>query len=168
MKYGKAIGEFLLPFKSEDFSVLYHKSREIAQRLGLNVAVTKQKRNWPKYGKDGYVVEVVFTPTEWKEGVTRDPKTHNRLKVFSHDTPYIKAEVEFNDSRIEGTDHRVNQYHCFIGTHNLFECEYKCRHYEAFSKYQSFEYDTEINEIMSFIGCEVAKIYQAYHLLFWV
>jgi len=164
MKYGKAVSKEILPIHDEAMSYIERELKKLGEAYNMQVVIEKHVSDYLKYAKDGFSVMVYFKPKTYIEKTIRHPKTKSRLRllVLPNDTPYIAVDLTYNDSVDEVTGEHVNQYHYFTSTHAFMEIPYHCRNVEAFSGYNSFDYDTDTAEIAESIKESVKAIAEAY------
>jgi hypothetical protein len=168
MKYGKAVAKEILPIHDEAMSYIERELKKLGEAYNMWVEIDKQVNNYLKYAEGGFSVIAYFKPKAYTEKTIRHPKTKSRLSLLDipNDTPYIVVDLTYNASVDEVTGEHVNQYHYFTSTHDFIEIPYRCRNVEAFSGYNSFDYDTDTAEIIESIKESVKAIAEAYKPLF--
>lgn len=164
MKYGKAVAKVILPISNEGMNYVQQEVKKIGEAYNMWVIVKPIVNDYMKYTEGGFNLTVEFSPKGFTNGIIRHPKTKSRLSLFdlSNDTPYIFADLSYNDSVIEGTETHVNQYHCYVRTHGFLEIPYRHKNVEPYSGYCSFDYDTDIETITKSICDSVKSILEAY------
>jgi len=166
MKYGKAIPRKTIKIEDGDFMPL----------IGAMSAFGRENNMWHEYEhrtpvydheEDGFEHVWRFMPKSWSDKLckygTDRPST---LRVALMFKPVLIVCVEHCKSQIEDTDEWVNQYQVFIRTANLKERRYRCRRWESFSEYKSYDYDTDINEIIKSATKSLQQIVDAYRPIF--
>lgn len=164
MKYGKAVSKEILPIHDEAMSYIERELKKLGEAYNMWVEIDKQVNNYLKYAEGGFSVIAYFKPKAYTEKTIRHPQTKSRLRLLDipNDTPYIMVDLTYNASVDEVTGEHVNQYQYFTRTHDFIEIPYRCRNVEAFSDYNSFDYDTDTAEIIESIKESVKAIAEAY------
>ena len=164
MKQGKAIGKAILPIANETMTYIEQELKKLAEHHNMWVTIDRHISDYLKYAEGGFSVMVYFKPKAFTEKTIRHPETKSRLRLLNlpNDTPYIVVDLTYNDSVIEGTNDRVNQYHFYVRTHGFIEIPYRHRNVEVFGGYTSFDYDTDIEQIVNSIKHSVSDIAEPY------
>ena len=168
MKYGNAIPKKTIRIEDKDFLPL----------IGAMAAFGRENGMWHDYeakkpihehddDEGGFEHVWRYMPRTWdyrecKHGTYR-PST---LRVNPTFKPILIVYIELCKSQIEGTDEWVNQYQMFVRTANLQERGYRHKRWEVFSGYKSFDYDTDINEIIKSATESLQQIVDAYRPIF--
>ena len=165
MKYGKAIPRKTIKIEDKDFLPL----------MGAMSAFGRENGMWHEYehrtplcnhDEDGFEHVWRFMPKSWTDKLCKYGTDKRTLRVALMFKPVLIACVELCKSQIEGTDEWVDQYQVFIRTENLKERGYRCRRWESFSGYKSYDYDTDINEIIKSATESLQRIVDAYKPIF--
>lgn len=165
MKYGKAIPRRTIKIQDADFLPLMGAMAAFGRENGMwHEYETKEPAY--KHDEDGFEHVWRYKPKSWSGNEckhwttgTRKPST---LRVNPTANPILIVSVELCKSQIEGTDEWVDQYQVFIRTANLQERGYRCKQWQPFSAYRSYDYDTDINEIIKSATESLQQIVDAY------
>jgi hypothetical protein len=88
------------------------------------------------------------------------------LRINFPNIPAIVVTLSHNKELTEDTNEWVDQYQFYVSTTALQERDYHCRNWECFSGYNSFDYDTDVEEIINSIKASLQYIVDAYRPLF--
>lgn len=177
MKYGKAVAKKVIGISKQDFSTIMDAMIVFARNNNLRMNYEPHDETYIEHDKDGYRHEFRFEPMQWVDnatvnlsydvaslmGVAHKVKT---LRINFPNRPDIVVMLSHNHERIEGTNEWVEQYQFHVSTSALQEREYRCKHWESFSGYNSFDYDTDVEEIISSVKSSLQYIVDAYRPLF--
>lgn len=168
MKYGKAVGKAILPISNEAMSYIEQELKKLGEAYNMQAVIEKHVSDYLEYAEGGFSVLAYFKPKVYTDKTIRHPETKSRLWLLNlpNDTPYIMADLAYNDSVDEVTGEHVNQYHYFTYTHAFMEIPYRRRNVVPFSGYKSFDYDTDTIDIVESIKESVKAIAEAYKPLF--
>ena len=166
MKYGKAIPKRTVRIEDKDFIPLIGAMAAFGRENGMWHDYETKRPSY-EYDDDGFEHVWRYMPKSWgysecKHGTCR-PST---LRVNPTFKPILIVYVELCKSQIEGTDEWVDQYQMFVRTANLQERGYRCKRWESFSAYKSYDYDTDINEIIKSATESLQRIVDAYRPIF--
>jgi hypothetical protein len=172
MKYGKAVGKKIIAINKQDFDFLM--SHMIAFAQGNNMRMDYEPLQddglYFNHDADGYRHKFTFEPMRWIDNATAnllcDGQKTKTLRILSPYIPAIAITLTHDHGLTEDTNEWVDQYHFFASTSSLQEREYRRKTWECFSGYKSFDYDTDIEEIVSSIESTLQQIVDAYLPLF--
>lgn len=168
MKIGKAISKAVIEITEEQKTELFSAILAFAKQNNLVFGYNAEKKSYLVYeGVNASTHTFTLQPKncnykQVKYG-TVTPKT---VRIVPNMQPSIAITAEYTKSLIEGTDEYVNQFHYFIHTSFLQEREYRHRHWETFSGYVSFDYDTDAKTLAESILQSLDNIVNAYKPLF--
>ena len=177
MKYGKAVAKKVIGISKQDFNAIMDAMIAFARTNNLRMNYEPHDETYIERDNDGYRHEFRFEPMQWVDnatvnlfcdvaalmGVAHKTKT---LRINFPNNPYIIVMLTHNHERIEGTNEWVDQYQFYVSTSALQEREYKHKYWECFNGYNSFDYDTDIEEIINSIKASLQYIVDAYRPLF--
>lgn len=170
MKYGKAVAKKTIGISKQDFSTIMDVMTAFARTNNLRMNYEPHDETYIEREKDGYIHEFRFEPMQWIDnaivnlfGNTHKTKT---LRINSPNIPNIIITLSHNHELTEDTNEWVDQYQFFVSTSALHEREYRHKNWECFSGYKSFDYDTDVEEIVNSIKSSLQYIVDAYRPLF--
>ena len=177
MKYGKAVAKKVIGISKQDFNAIMDAMITFARDNNLRLNYEPHDETYIERDNDGYRHEFRFEPMQWVDnatvnlsydvaalmGIAHKTKT---LLINTPNIPNIIVMLTHNHERIEGTNEWVDQYQFYVSTSALQEREYKHKYWECFSGYNSFDYDTDIEEIIKSIKASLQYIVDAYRPLF--
>ena len=170
MKYGKAVAKKTIGISKQDFNTIMDAMIAFARANNLRMNYEPHVETYIERDNDGYEHEFRFEPMRWMYNVTanllRCGNKTKTLRILPPSVPAITIILTNNHERIEGTNEWVDQYQFHVSTSALQEREYRCKHWESFSGYNSFDYDTDLEEIISSIKSSLRYIVDAYLPLF--
>lgn len=170
MKYGKAVAKKVIGIDKCDYDIIMSHMMAFAQENNLRMYYEPHDETYIERDKDGYRHEFRFEPMQWVDNATvnllRYGLKTKTLRINSPNRPDIIVMLTHNHERIEGTNEWVNQYQFYVSTSALQEREYRCKHWECFSGYNCFDYDTDVEEIVSSVKSSLQYIVDAYRPLF--
>lgn len=170
MKYGKAVRKKVIGINKCDYDIIMSHMIAFAQENNLRMNYEPHDEMCIERDNDGYCHEFRFEPMRWIDNtevnLLRCGNKTKTLRILPPNIPTIAIMLTNNHERIEGTNEWVDQYQFFAYTSALQEREYRCKHWESFSGYNSFDYDTDLEEIISSIKSSLRYIVDAYLPLF--
>lgn len=169
MKYGTAVCKKVIGISKQDFNAVMDAMIAFARENNLRMNYEPHDETYIERDKDGYRHEFKFEPVQWNDGVVNligvSHKTKS-LRINSPNIPDIIVMLSHNKELTEDTNEWVEQYQFYVSTTALQEREYRRRYWECFSGYNSFDYDTDIEEIINSIKTSLKYIVDAYRPLF--
>lgn len=168
MKYGKAVAKKVIGISKQDFNTIMDAMIAFARANKLRMNYEPHDETYIEHDNDGYLHEFRFEPMQWIDNATANllGNTHKTLRINSPNIPDIIVMLSHKHELTEDTNEWVDQYQFYVSTSALQEREYRCKHWECFSGYNSFDYDTDIEEIISSIKSSLRYIVDAYLPLF--
>lgn len=177
MKYGKAVAKKVIGISKQDFNTIMDAMIAFAHANNLRMNYEPHDETYIERDKDGYRHEFRFEPMQWIDnatvnlvcdvaslmGVAHKTKT---LRINSPNIPDIIVMLSHNHELTEDTNEWVDQYQFYVSTSALQEREYRHKYWECFSGYNSFDYDTDVEEIINSIKSSLQYIVDAYRPLF--
>ena len=169
MKYGTAVVKKVIGISKQDFNAVMDAMIAFARINNLRMNYEPHDETYIERDKDGYRHEFKFEPIQWNDGTANlmavSHKTKS-LRINSPNIPAIVVMLSHNKELTEDTNEWVEQYQFYVSTTALQEREYRRRHWECFSGYNSFDYDTDVEEIINSIKASLQYIVDAYCPLF--
>jgi hypothetical protein len=169
MKYGKAVAKKVIGISRQDFNAIMDAMIAFARINNLRMNYEPHDETYIERDKDGYRHEFKFEPIQWNDGTVNLMAVSHKTKTLRINSPNIPAIVvmlSHNKELTEDTNEWVEQYQFYVSTTALQEREYRCRNWECFSGYNSFDYDTDVEEIIKSIKSSLQYIVDAYRPLF--
>ena len=179
MKYGKAVAKKVIGISKQDFNAIMDAMITFARDNNLRLNYEPHDETYIERDNDGYRHEFRFEPMQWIDNATvnqfQDVVTSmglihktkiKTLRINTPNIPDITIMLSHNHELTEDTNEWVDQYQFYVSTSALQEREYRHKYWECFSGYNSFDYDTDVEEIINSIKSSLQYIVDAYRPLF--
>ena len=170
MKYGKAVSKKVIGISNQDFNAIMDEMISFARTNNLRMNYEPHDETYIERDKDGYRHEFKFEPMQWVDNATvnllSDTHKTKTLRINFPNHPIIIVMLSHNHELTEDTNEWVDQYQFYVSTSALQEREYRHKYWECFSGYKSFDYDTDVEEIINSIKSSLQYIVDAYRPLF--
>ena len=170
MKYGTAVCKKVIGISKQDFNAVMDAMVAFARANNLRMNYEPHNETCIEHDKDGYRHEFRFEPMQWNDNATVNllGNTHKTktLRINSPNHPNIIVMLSHEHGLTEDTNEWVDQYQFYVSTLSLREREYRHKYWECFSGYNSFDYDTDVEEIINSIKSSLQYIVDAYCPLF--
>jgi hypothetical protein len=170
MKVGKAVSNRKLRMSDEQRETIMDIIQRFAVEHNLTTIVEQKTPSAifePTEGAYDLIFTFIPTVTRTKKLMYRHQPTMKMLKLEEGKDPIITISLSYQDCIIEDTDNEhINQFHYFASTQGMDEREYRRRHWECYSNYNPFDYDTEADEIAKCIVNTLTTIVNDYTPLF--
>lgn len=170
MKYGTAVAKKAIGITKQDFNAVMDAMITFARDNNLRLNYEPHDETYIERDNDGYRHEFRFEPMQWIDNATVNllGNTHKTktLRINTPNIPDIIVMLSHNHELTEDTNEWVDQYQFYVSTSALQEREYRHKYWECFSDYNSFDYDTDVEEIINSIKASLQYIVDAYRPLF--
>lgn len=169
MKYGTAVAKKVIGISKQDFSAIMDAMITFARDNNLRLNYEPHDETYIERDNDGYRHEFKFEPMQWVDNATVKLLTAHQtktLRINFPNNPDIIVMLSHNHELTEDTNEWVDQYQFYVSTSALQEREYRHKYWECFSGYNSFDYDTDVEEIINSIKASLQYIVDAYRPLF--
>lgn len=170
MKYGTAVAKKVIGISKQDFSAIMDAMIMFARDNNLRLNYEPHDETYIERDNDGYRHEFRFEPMQWVDNATvklfGNAHKTKTLRINFPNNPHIIVMLSHNHELTEDTNEWVDQYQFYVSTSALQEREYRHKYWECFSGYNSFDYDTDVEEIINSIKSSLQYIVDAYRPLF--
>lgn len=170
MKYGTAVAKKTIGITKQDFNAVMDAMITFARDNNLRLNYEPHDETYIERDNDGYRHEFRFEPMQWIDNATvnllGNAHKTKTLRINSPNHPNIIVMLSHNRELTEDTNEWVEQYQFYVSTLALREREYRHKYWECFSGYKSFDYDTDVEEIINSIKSSLQYIVDAYRPLF--
>ena len=167
MKYGTAIGKSINKLTEQQQKHLTETLSNFAKANNLVMEYTPEQDSWKPYQRGAMTHKFVFKPVAFTTNkLFKLGKVKPSTLWIAHDSPKIYVILDYCHSQCEDTKEWVDQFHFYVRTSGLFKRGYRCKRWECFDEYKSFDYETEVENITASIVNSLKQIVTVYKPLF--
>lgn len=167
MKYGTAVGKSVNRLTEQQQKHLTETLCDFAKANNLVMEYTPEQDNWKTYQGGAMTHKFVFKPIAFATNkVLKRGKVKPSTLWITNNNPKIYVTLDYCNSQCDDTKEWVDQFHFYVRTSGLSKRGYRCKRWECFDDYKSFDYETEVENITASVVNCLKQIVTAYKPLF--